>query len=435
MAPQGQNMTTPRVNEEQAIGPLAPFVTVMDEVGYYFGGTNDDLKEQLRSLDGVPNATYLVDHERVFVFEKLLQLVSPLNRDANGKVDGEEVLALMPQAWVGPVPAVESLGVLPKPYKLEESAGGFTIVHGPFNAVLGAAYPSKSEAQKALARLLVGDAVSDAGDFGYRGQRMTLRDSLDWRTLPSVPPLDVEGLEAPHYVYKSLSGCSFIEGLQPLAYDDFAKLTSLESEWSDASGRARRYANARADDLWKDTAGYGFGALNNAASVLGEYEAEDGRSLRDLYPELAMLNEGSLYDWFDAYQNECVRSRSWDVSRDDGFLFYLIGAVATTWPLKDERARAAGELAGFAMLKGQHVQQAFAFARDCGAYDLALCAMAHRAAEVMRYLAAESNATDLRGDCISTFGDLARAGRKFSVHPVSATQAIGDFTATTSQKG
>lgn len=37
--------------------PQAPMV-ILDEAGYYFGGHNDSLKEDLRKIDGVPNATY-----------------------------------------------------------------------------------------------------------------------------------------------------------------------------------------------------------------------------------------------------------------------------------------------------------------------------------------------------------------------------------------
>lgn len=49
----------------------------LDEAGYYFGGHNDGLKEDLRKIDGVPNATYLVKEDgQVFVFDKLVQLVN-----------------------------------------------------------------------------------------------------------------------------------------------------------------------------------------------------------------------------------------------------------------------------------------------------------------------------------------------------------------------
>lgn len=41
----------------------------LDEFGYYCGGQNDTLKEDLRKIDGVPNATYLVKDGQVFVFD------------------------------------------------------------------------------------------------------------------------------------------------------------------------------------------------------------------------------------------------------------------------------------------------------------------------------------------------------------------------------
>lgn len=60
----------------QTMQPTQAPVVFLDEFGYYFG-RNDTLKEDLRKIDGVPNASYLVkDDGQVFVFDKLVQLVN-----------------------------------------------------------------------------------------------------------------------------------------------------------------------------------------------------------------------------------------------------------------------------------------------------------------------------------------------------------------------
>jgi len=48
----------------------------LDEAGYCFGVQKDGLKEDLRKIEGVPNATYLVKDGQVFVFDKLVRLVN-----------------------------------------------------------------------------------------------------------------------------------------------------------------------------------------------------------------------------------------------------------------------------------------------------------------------------------------------------------------------
>lgn len=78
--------------------PKPPFFAVFDEMGYYMANSNDDVKEALRELPGVPNAQYLVEGKKVFVFEKLVQLVSVSGRGADGRPDAALVAGLLPQA-------------------------------------------------------------------------------------------------------------------------------------------------------------------------------------------------------------------------------------------------------------------------------------------------------------------------------------------------
>lgn len=55
---------------DAALEPKSPFLVVLDEF-FYYADMGNKLKEALREMPGVPNAQYLVDGEKVFVFEKL----------------------------------------------------------------------------------------------------------------------------------------------------------------------------------------------------------------------------------------------------------------------------------------------------------------------------------------------------------------------------
>ena len=50
-------------------------VAFADELGDYCSYPQDEWIEVLRQIDGVPNVTYVVENDRVFVFDKLVHLV------------------------------------------------------------------------------------------------------------------------------------------------------------------------------------------------------------------------------------------------------------------------------------------------------------------------------------------------------------------------
>lgn len=171
----------------QQIPPAQPPVVILDEFGYYFGGRNDNLKEDLRKIDGVPNATYLVKGRQVFVFDKLVQLVEEHRKLQPGLPLADLARNLIAEATVSADEAVDTWGVVPEPYELaDHSASGLMIRHRPFNARLPGTFQSKDGARDAFANLLLGGIQSGNGDFTYRGQPMTLCDPLDTALLPAT---------------------------------------------------------------------------------------------------------------------------------------------------------------------------------------------------------------------------------------------------------
>lgn len=208
----------------QPMQPTQPPVVFLDEFGYYFGGRNDTLKEDLRKIDGVPNATYLVKEDgQVFVFDKLVQLVSE-HRERQSDVSLADLArSLIAEATVSAKEAVTTWGIVPEPYEMAEStASGLMIRHRPFNARLPGVFQSKDGALDAFASLLLGGIQSGSGDFVYRGQPMTLCDPLDTALLPPRPA--IQRVEEPENLgYTALRSVTYEPGFEPVSealFDD-----------------------------------------------------------------------------------------------------------------------------------------------------------------------------------------------------------------------
>lgn len=407
--------------------PQAP-VMILDEFGYYFGGRNDSLKEDLRKIDGVPDATYLVKDRRVFVFDKLVQLVEEHRKLQPGLPLADLARGLIAEATVSAKEAVETWGVVPEPYELaEHPASGLIIRHRPFNARLPGTFQSKDGAQDAFASLLLGGIQSGNGDFAYRGQPMTLCDPLDTALLPPRPV--IQHVEEPESLgYTALGYVAYESGFEPVSEALFDDAKEREAAWKNDSIRAARYAQEHVADIWARTATLQLETLDDTTDEVPEYGREDLAELRPLYPELSMLSDGALYAWFDVYQSECYYINGWTANRDDEFLFYLLGKVAGRQHEQDT-AKEVGQWVTYALLRGDALAAALAFGREAALYDNALSRLAWRIADAMRFVAEDKKATDLRGHPITTLMDGFRAARKFCITPFVAEQNVADFGA------
>ena len=405
--------------------PQAP-VVILDEFGYYFGGRNDNLKEDLRKIDGVPNATHLVKDGQVFVFDKLVQLVEEHRKRQPDLPLADLARSLIAEATVSAKEAVETWGVVPEPYELaEHPASGLMIRHRPFNARLPGTFQSKDGAQDAFASLLLGGIQSGNGDFTYRGQPMTLCDPLDTALLPPRPV--IQRVEEPESLgYTALGHVAYESGFEPVSEALFDDAKEREAAWKNDSTRASRYAQEHVADIWARVATLQLETLDDQTDEVPEYGQEDFAELRPLYPELSMLSNGSLYAWFDVYQMECCYINGWTANRDDDFLFYLLGKVAGRQHEQDT-AKEVGQWVAYALLRGDALGDALTFGRAAALYDSAISRLARRIADAMRFLAEEKKATELHGRAITTMMDMFRLGRKCNFTPVLAEQNVADF--------
>lgn len=137
----------------------------------------DPLRKFLRTIEGVPKRTYAVDGSKVFVFEKLVSLMSkhPLMKMYQSPVDeprwGDNnyqrlvntALVLVPQAWIEAEEAVTIWGIQPNGYRIESTAKGQSVYylrHQRLSVALPVAFASLKNAQHALANLLLGRPVT-----------------------------------------------------------------------------------------------------------------------------------------------------------------------------------------------------------------------------------------------------------------------------------
>lgn len=417
-------------------------VLIVDEFSSYFGAQNDRLKEELRAIEGVPNAAYLVKDGSVFVFDKLVQLVkerqkeqphAPLQEMARSLTVEELALTLIAEATVSAKEAVEAWGVVPVPYQtetlasmdtatLESRASGRLILHRPFNARLPGDYKDEGDVKAAFANLLVGGVLPGSGDFAYRGQPMTLRDPLDLALLPARPAIR-EATEPAGWVYTALGNVEFEAGFEPVSEVMFNAVKETEAKWRGDIAHAAKHAQERAAEVWAQAAGLRLETLNDPTDEVPEYGEEEFPQLRAFYPELSMLSDGTLYSLFDVFQMECRFINGWSANRDDDFLFYLLGKVADS-KNDHETAKEVGEWVADALLHGATLDTALETGRSADGYNQAIGKLAHRIADAMRFLADDKKATDLRGRPITTMGDTMRLGRKFNATAMVVEQKL-----------
>lgn len=412
-----------------------PFLTFLDEFGYYSASFNDSLREDLRAVDGIPNARYLVENGRVFVFEKLVSLITEKRRGTGEVLLAQATTAdmareLLPQAYLSAEEAVRDWNIVPEPYETKPlTTGGYTIHHRAFNARLAATFETKEDVQAALVHLLLGGIHDGAGDFVYRGQPLVLCQSFDPHILPFSPEIS-GGLAPARSFYSSLRGTTYIPGFDPVSMERFATIAVLEDAWKNSSARACAQASSHVADLWARVETLRLDTLNDVTDKVSEYGLEDFAELKPLYPELSMLCDGSLYNWFDSYQMDCCYISGWTANRDNDFLFYLLGKVAGR-DFDAEEAVEVGRWAAYALLRGDGLDAALQFARSATVYDRAISRLANRVDNAMRFLKDDQRTDQAarKGSPVTTMLDMFRMGRKFCLPPMTATQELADFAA------
>ncbi len=410
--------------------PSQAFPVMMDEFGYYIGQSDDTLKEELRGIDGIPNATYLVDDNRVFVFGKLVHLVKSTAGvlELEGEARRCAVRDLCAQAWVSPTEAVAEWDVVPVPYEVRVDGSWRSIVHRPFSARIPQRFATQEALQEALSLLLIGGVVAgeEQPDFVYAQQGFKLVESFSADSLPPRPtfPASLDDAASSGGAWRLPQ--PFVAGFTPVNQGQYDHIATLATSWR-AATRAAQDAVARADGLWGLATAFPLASLNDVHRNPEIEIAEDVAALRELYPELTVLSDTELYARFDWYQSECCYINGWDASRDDEFLLYLIGCLAPG-ELGGDGAKELGSIAAFAALNGAGVEGALKFGRAWQEYHGAICRLESRMSDAMRFLARQQEAKDLRGGRVRTLNDLFTLGRSMSFAAIPVMQSLDGLT-------
>ncbi|HCA5183305.1 TPA: hypothetical protein MW242_002937 [Acinetobacter baumannii] len=383
----------------------------MDE--FHMLDENESLKEKIRDVEGVPNATYSVKDGKVFVFQKLFKMVeNELKVGSSIKVH-ELTSQLFPEALMTAFEAVKDWNIVPVPYEAYESSPGvYKIRHSIFKATLPAEFKSKSEVDEIFAEILLGKKVLGSGDFNYRGQEMILDTNYSTSSLPPLPELKLEDIDnyeiyanSVLYSFNYLDNIEFIEGFTPVSKKLFEELKQLESSWSKSNSIVLQHVSNKIADVWKLVGQLDLQSLNNTQSEVPENEAENSTKLVTLYPELSMLNASTLYWLFDGYQEDRYIN-SWEAYREDDFIFYFLSALTKT-------NSDLGHWAAYSLLKGDSRDHIIEFSRAAMQYTKSIGELAYQTSNVMHYLAEDKNNEEQHGPEIMTVMDTVRIGRKF----------------------
>ena len=392
------------------------FHVFLDEAASYFGG-NDSLKERLRTIQGVPNITYDVRSDKVFVFDALVDLVIMASREKGKDLDDAEILALLPQAELTPIEAVERYGVWPSQYKPERlSKGGYRIVHWPLNSVLPGVYEDHATLNNALARLLVGGKIEGNAKTEYRGQPLDLIDPLAMTKVDDVPTYGAvirDNLKP----YLSLGSLSYVEGFEPISKELFDAAAEQEKTWALADLSARAYARELFAKVWPILQNKVVDIVNTAyseATHLTADELDEITALRRFYPELKEIHAYAVLQSLSDYHSVELGIRSTGAyEREQEFLFYLMGKATANAGVKYAIA-AHGERVAYFLIKGRLLPTAMQKASECTAYSRDLGLLCSNLAKACRFLKEDAQSNVQQGSKVSTLSDLYREGRKYN---------------------
>lgn len=401
---------------------------IIDEAHYFFGNIagDDDIKECIRSIDGVPNADYKVfDSDNVFVFKKLLELVKESGVTTNTpEAFDNAALSLVPKAIMSPIDAVSNFGVIPKYLKVKISNGGSVLHHKYFHATIPAIFSSKNELDEAIATLLLGGDIHAQDtdiDFVYKNQGYKFEGTL------SVP----DDVVKPHFGFLKNAGVennpvniTFVEGFPLLSKELFNTSKLTIENWENDVEQVRAYTDTHIDKLWTRTAEFGFDKLNNKNDVLSdEDDVKFAETLQKIYPELSMLSAATLKNLYDSFYGDEFYGSCEEPYRNEDFVLYLLGQLKGD--NKNFTVVKTGQFIGHELLRDKGMSDALDFLDYVIKYDTVIREVKETISDIVLFLAGEEHFNAGIGSEITTFSDMARIMRKYN-GTVITTQPFSD---------
>jgi hypothetical protein len=398
----------------------SPFIVILDESGYYDGSLDDELKHVLRSLKGIENASYVVNGDNIFVFEKLVSLAK-LHLENHPDTNPRDFAPNMVSAATMPIhEAVKDWMIMPVGFRVEPKGDCFQIWHTEFKARLPQEFTTMEEVNDALVSVLKGELIPGEGTFAYKGQNLIFTHSMDPEYLPEKPQLLRRCKRTKHAV-TTLGDTAFVSGFSPVSKEQFKRIQAAEKLWAIDMESMRSDALRNIAKVWKKVQNISWTACDTVDYKIPDFGEEDLIELRRLYPGFQKLSDKALYNHFDIFQYSCRFARSWQAYFDPGFLFYMLGELSGWYSGGDVQER-FGEFAGHAILSGLEIEEAFDWAERAEAYHTSVRKLAWRTDSAMRFLKNEAQSTPARGPKISTTTDFYRQSRSLNAAPISFVQ-------------
>lgn len=379
---------------------------LMDESSILF--PHDAIKAEIRSVSGVPDAKYQVDGERVFVFDALVNAVESMHRVHMDWSLEDLVRAALPSAWLTAQEAVAQYEIVPSPYKVITVSDVFAICHQPFDCLLPPRFTSQIELQQALARLLLGEVLPGEGAFTYKEQPMTPRKPLHPNSLPPMPELDYSSLEpSTASTHTWLRTKTYVEGFPLLTRHEFEDLKTLEDSWALKKNMVAKWTNQHCDRVWAIIQRLNWEPLIQAC--WDSYHDLDATGmLRQLYPELEVLPDATLYCCYDYYEFDCNHNKYWKDSlcRDDSFLFFLLGCLSVGSQIHGEDACEVGKFVGLVLVQNQSQFDTFEFGKKVFDFNQALGRVTYQISEAVKFFTNADQAAETKGKPIVTLSEV-----------------------------
>ncbi|MEX9785665.1 hypothetical protein [Providencia manganoxydans] len=387
----------------------------------------DNLRKMLRAIDGIPSVQYLVKNGQVFVFEKLVSLMS-----SETSPEPQKAMALLEQAYVTPMQAVTDWKIVPYPFEVIGNGNYWVLHHTKFDAVIPKKFDALTQLHEAMADLLLGRSITpDASELMepnlFYFEKQVYKSIVRLADLPADPLADWDDMTADSI--EMLAVEQYLPGHPLLTEIVFTGIKEVTGKWQ---GKLDwMHCAAEHDDQAISSISFlPLDRLSADYATTWVPEEDDKQvivALRGHYPELAEVSDVALYFLYDEFQMACNQVSGAEPSRDIDFLFYAAG---TALGVDDEgiAIRDAGKISVYLLSENTPTEVLAQKIQEYVARDKSLRQLALWRWNVSKFLEGFAQTEKGAGQPVAVFSDMMNIARKYGHTSVTVTQSRSDFS-------
>lgn len=402
---------------------------VTDELHLMFNeqARKDNLRKMLRAIDGIPSVQYLVKNGQVFVFEKLVSLMS-----CETSPEPQKAMALLEQSYVTPMQAVTDWKIVPYPFEVIGNGNYWVLHHTKFDAVIPKKFDTLTQLHEAMADILLGRSITpDASELMepnlFYFEKQVYKSIVSLADLPADPLADWDDMTADSI--EMLAVEQYLPGHPLLTEIVFTGIKEVTGKWQ---GKLDwMHCAAEHDDQAISSISFlPLDRLSADYATSWEPEEDDKHvivALRGHYPELANVSDVALYFLYDEFQMACNQVSGAEPTRDIDFLFYAAG---TALGVDDEgiAIRDAGKISVYLLSENTPAEVLAQKIQEYVARDKSLRQLALWRWNVSKFLEGFAQTEKGVGQPIAVFSDMMNIARKYGHTSVTVTQSRSDFS-------